>query len=65
MSALPEKACVHYWDIETPHGPTSHGVCTLCGAERDFLNWIPDVAAGYDIERERMKEIWLPGSRRI
>ncbi len=33
-----EPACRHHWIIETPHGPTSHGVCRLCGAERDFEN---------------------------
>ena len=62
---MPTPVCVHFWLIEPANGPKSHGRCRLCGVERDFLNWIPDVAAGYDIERERMKEIWLPGSRRL
>ena len=26
--------CAHYWEIATPDGPTSLGVCKLCGEER-------------------------------
>ncbi len=59
----PPVACVHFWLIDEPHGPTSHGVCTLCGAERDFQNSITD--AGYNYEQDRMLDIWLPGSRRL
>lgn len=29
-------SCVHYWLLETPHGPTIQGVCKLCGAERTY-----------------------------
>jgi hypothetical protein len=30
--------CRHRWLIATPNGPTSEGVCRLCGARRDFRN---------------------------
>ena len=30
--------CRHYWRIESPKGPTSRGVCKLCGEEKDFYN---------------------------
>lgn len=30
----------HHWLIESPNGPTSKGVCRLCGAEREFKNSI-------------------------
>lgn len=30
--------CIHYWLIESPNGPTSRGVCKLCGTESDFRN---------------------------
>jgi len=33
--------CRHYWIIESPKGPTSRGVCKLCGAEREFRNSFP------------------------
>lgn len=28
----------HYWKIEPAEGPTSRGICKLCGEEREFLN---------------------------
>jgi len=38
--------CTHYWMIESPTGPTSRGVCKLCGAEREFRNNVPYRLAG-------------------
>ena len=35
------KNCVHYWLIEPPLGPISKGICKICGAEKDFLNYVP------------------------
>lgn len=37
-----EVRCRHYWVIESPHGPTSRGVCRLCGEEKEFPNFMPD-----------------------
>jgi hypothetical protein len=37
-----ETPCLHRWRIATPHGPTSPGVCRLCGAARDFPNYGED-----------------------
>ena len=31
-------SCEHYWLIEPPTGPTSDGVCRLCGEKREFEN---------------------------
>ena len=31
-------ACRHYWTIEPADGPTSRGVCKVCGEEKEFLN---------------------------
>lgn len=36
-----EKSCKHHWLIEPPSGPTSRGVCKLCGAEKEFNNATP------------------------
>jgi hypothetical protein len=33
--------CCHYWIIESANGPTSMGMCKLCGAEREFQNFLP------------------------
>ncbi len=30
--------CRHYWIIESADGPTSKGVCRICGAEKEFFN---------------------------
>jgi len=32
----------HRWRIEEPNGPTSKGVCKVCGAEKEFKNWLAD-----------------------
>ena len=37
-----DETCVHYWLIEVAQGYKSCGVCKYCGAERGFLNSIPD-----------------------
>lgn len=34
--------CVHYWLIDSPHGPISRGVCRFCGAEKEFSNSPPE-----------------------
>ena len=31
-------ACVHWFKLPTPSGPTVTGVCKFCGAEREFLS---------------------------
>jgi len=32
----------HRWRIEEARGPQSAGVCKICGAERNFRNWLED-----------------------
>ena len=32
--------CSHHWVIEGAGGPTSKGMCRLCGAEKDFKNYL-------------------------
>ncbi len=40
------NACPHYWVIESANGPTSHGICKICGEKREFRNsWYEFVAA--------------------
>jgi len=45
-------ACIHWWLVETPRGPTSKGVCKLCGAEKEFPS-----AYGRELYREDMKRM--------
>ena len=63
-SSIPEAKCPHYWLIEPPQGPTSMGVCKLCGATREFDNQFsksPEVASGNGQEH---KENELVNARR-
>ena len=32
--------CQHHWKITSPDGPTSRGVCRLCGETREFANHV-------------------------
>ena len=34
---------MHRWRIDEPNGPTSTGVCKVCGIEKTFRNWLPDM----------------------
>ena len=34
----PRDGCSHYWKIAPPKGPTSQGVCLLCGSDGEFPN---------------------------
>ena len=42
-----ESMCPHHWIIDSPAGPSSRGVCRLCGEERDFQNY-PDHSYGHE-----------------
>lgn len=37
------KVCLHHWLIEPAEGPTSTGVCKLCGERKIFLNIVDDM----------------------
>lgn len=41
-----KAACRHYWIIESAGGPTSRGVCKICGEEREFHNSWTDASYG-------------------
>ena len=32
----------HHWIIDSPKGPTSSGICKICGKMQEFDNWGPD-----------------------
>ena len=55
-TGLPEAKCPHHWLIEPPQGPTSMGVCKLCGATREFDNQFSksaEVLVGNGQEQEK------------
>ena len=52
--------CRHYWRIEEAQGPTSWGVCKLCGTEREFLNTIPEDASVLARDKRVLKLPKLP-----
>jgi len=33
----------HRWRIAEPNGPVSVGTCKVCGAEKEFRNWLSDM----------------------
>jgi hypothetical protein len=38
-----EPTHAHRWRIDEPQGEVSHGLCRLCGAQREFRNWLPEL----------------------
>lgn len=49
--------CKHYWKIESSNDPISIGVCKYCGAEKEFLNSLPD----YTVIRRNSRVLEGPG----
>ena len=45
--------CQHQWIIESPAGPSSDGVCRICGEHRVFQNYIDGPSWGSDVSPER------------
>ncbi len=49
MMGLPQATdfslqCTHFWVIETPNGPTSQGICKICGVMQEFRNSVTSSA---------------------
>ncbi len=38
FEGMDSMTCTHFWRLDSPNGPISHGVCKKCGAVRDFTN---------------------------
>ena len=60
---LEVSVCMHQWMIDSPNGPSSRGVCLLCGSERDFPNYIEGTAWGYDVSVEQLNADSRIGTR--
>ncbi len=48
VQEVPEGSvvCQHHWLIQAADGPTSAGVCRICGEARDFKNYIETATWG-------------------
>lgn len=44
--------CVHRWRIDEPNGPLAQGICSQCGARREFRTAPKDYSL-YEIESLR------------
>ena len=63
---LDSPTCRHQWLIETPDGPSSKGVCRICGEQGEFQNYIEGSAWGYEISLEQLSGgTRLPGVKEV
>ncbi len=48
VEEVPEGSlvCQHHWLIQAADGPTSPGVCRVCGEARDFRNYVETASWG-------------------
>ena len=51
---LESPVCKHHWVIDAPAGPSSKGMCRLCGEERQFQNYIEGSAWGTNISLDQL-----------
>jgi len=52
----PRRYCGHHWEIDNAEGPVSLGMCRLCGATREFHNYLSDCLA--DKDKDKFED-WL------
>lgn len=48
VQEVPEGSlvCSHHWLIQAADGPTSNGVCRICGETREFNNYVETATWG-------------------
>ena len=47
------EGCQHNWQIARPDAQVSHGVCSKCGEEKDFLNYGEELRLPFGRRRRR------------
>jgi hypothetical protein len=57
--SAPKQKCRHHWKVDMAAGPTSQGTCILCGAQKEFRNYLPDCLA----VDKKVYEEWLRRQR--
>ena len=47
--------CVHHWIIGNPEGPTSMGICKICGVDKEFANFFEGSSWGTDVSLDTIR----------
>jgi len=55
--------CAHYWILEIANGPTSTGMCKLCGTTKEFTNTIDTDGWNNDAVAKRHTKYWREAQR--
>ena len=50
------KTCAHHWVIQPASGPSSPGVCQICGETKDFQNYVEAASWGDSRHTDRSEE---------
>ena len=50
------KTCAHHWVIQPAMGPSSPGVCQICGETKDFQNYVEAASWGDSRHTDRSEE---------
>ena len=56
MAQINEFSCIHIWNIESPNGRFSEGVCKKCGEIKNFINFIEEDSAWGNPKGPRKKK---------
>jgi hypothetical protein len=56
-----QPTCPHHWQIPSPNGPTSIGMCKHCGETREFRNSIP--GGGWEREASEARKARAAAAR--
>ncbi|HAI99433.1 MAG TPA: hypothetical protein DCL97_02065, partial [Dehalococcoidia bacterium] len=49
-------ACAHHWVIQPAMGPSSQGICQICGESKDFQNYVEAASWGDSRHTDRSEE---------
>ncbi len=55
-----QSTCCHHWDIETPNGQFSRGVCRVCHEEKLFRNSLRDTNP---VRQYGMRRFYRPSTK--
>ena len=50
------QTCAHHWVIQPAMGPSSQGVCQICGESKDFQNYVEAASWGDSRHTDRSGE---------
>jgi hypothetical protein len=50
------NTCAHHWVIQPAMGPSSPGICQICGETKDFQNYVEAASWGDSRHTDRSEE---------